>query len=371
MIKVLFTSDHEIHGNGEGSPKELMIEPTKKMLDLFNQFGAKLTIMADVAEILRFKKHYELTGEDKFFYNQIVEQMRYAVSTGHDVQLHIHSSYYKAVYENGKWMNYWAEYNLAGLEPERLNNIIAEGKNFLESILKPINKNYSCIVFRAANWSMLPSLNVTNALISSDIKIDTSVFKYGSRSGMVNFDYTSAFNETLPYPYNPHDVRKRDLSGRVFEFPIYCENRGLTAFISLNRLYRVLQSRIHNFKDSIPHLNYSESDKQDIKKPNGKNSFLSGILKQHALKADFNQCTGRQLIRQLKRAENKYAHLKVDVPFVTIGHSKLFNKINEISLKPFLRYVADHPDKYIFATFYDFNLDSYFTLTEEEITAHN
>ena len=56
MFKIIFTSDHEIHGNGEGNPKNLIIDPTYRMLNLFNEYGAKLTILADVAEIFKFKE---------------------------------------------------------------------------------------------------------------------------------------------------------------------------------------------------------------------------------------------------------------------------------------------------------------------------
>ena len=52
MLKPIFTLDYEIHGNGDGCPYALMVEPTDRLLRLFEGFGAKLTIMADVAEIL-------------------------------------------------------------------------------------------------------------------------------------------------------------------------------------------------------------------------------------------------------------------------------------------------------------------------------
>ena len=57
MLNVIFTLDYEIHGNGEGCPHELMVEPTRRLMDLFDEHGAKLTIMADVAEILKFKEY--------------------------------------------------------------------------------------------------------------------------------------------------------------------------------------------------------------------------------------------------------------------------------------------------------------------------
>jgi hypothetical protein len=39
MLNVIFTSDHEIHGNGEGCPYELMVEPTARMMDLFERYA--------------------------------------------------------------------------------------------------------------------------------------------------------------------------------------------------------------------------------------------------------------------------------------------------------------------------------------------
>jgi len=73
MLNVIFTLDYEIHGNGEGCPYELMVEPTRRMLDLFDEYGAKLTIMADVAEILKFKEYKEQRGRDDYHYEAIAD----------------------------------------------------------------------------------------------------------------------------------------------------------------------------------------------------------------------------------------------------------------------------------------------------------
>ena len=67
-FRVIFTLDYEIHGNGRGSPRKLMLEPTERMLALFDRYGARLTVMADVAEILRFKRLIEpRTGFSPFW----------------------------------------------------------------------------------------------------------------------------------------------------------------------------------------------------------------------------------------------------------------------------------------------------------------
>ena len=95
MLGKIFTLDYEIHGNGEGSPLDLMLEPTSRLLKLFDQYGAKLTIMADVGELMKFEQYKIQYGEDRFYFDEIVNQLQQAVLTGHDVQLHIHSSLFQ------------------------------------------------------------------------------------------------------------------------------------------------------------------------------------------------------------------------------------------------------------------------------------
>ena len=151
MLRIIFTLDYEIHGNGEGYPHDLIIEPTDRLLRLCEKYGAKLTIMADVAEILKFKEYKEKHGRDDYSYDAIVDQLRSAIKNGHDVQLHIHSSYFNARHNNGCWIQDWSEYDFAGLPYERINWMIGTCKQFLESLLRPVDSTYRCIAFRAAN----------------------------------------------------------------------------------------------------------------------------------------------------------------------------------------------------------------------------
>ena len=76
----------------------------------------------------------------------------------------------------------------------------------------------------------------------------------------------------------------------------------------------------------------------------------------HAWKADFNQCTGRQLIAAIERASARFSRLDVPLPFVLIGHSKLYSRFNEWSLRPFLAHIQQYPDRFQFGKFTDFPL---------------
>ncbi len=101
--------------------------------------------------------------------------------------------------ERGQWVQDWSEYDFARLSCDRMNEMVRKGKEFLETLLHPVDPNYHCKVFRAANWSVCPSHNVIKALVEQWNEIDTSVFKYGRREGRVNFDYTSAFHQLAPW----------------------------------------------------------------------------------------------------------------------------------------------------------------------------
>jgi hypothetical protein len=346
FVRVLFTLDYEIHGNGEGCPRDLMVEPTDRLLRLFDQFGAKLTIMADFAEILKFKEYAEKSGRDDYHYDAIIHQLQTAVARGHDVQLHVHSSYFNASQDGRRWVQDWSEYNFAALSPQRLDEIVRQGKGFLESILRPVNSSYRCIAFRAANWSVSPSRNVVRALAKNGIQIDSSVFKYGRREGLVNFDYDAAHSEMLPWRVDTDAIWRQNPNGPIWEVPIYSERRPLAAFLSVNRLYRFISGRFHRFPNRDRHES-APGNRPSVSKLRR----LSKLTGKHAWKADFNQCTGRQLIAALNRGAERHRGQCGDLPFVLIGHSKLFTRWNERTLRPFLAHIAGNSSRFGFGTF--------------------
>ena len=363
MYKVLFTSDYEIHGSGMGSPKELVVDPTTRMLDQFDRYGAKLTIMADIGEILKFKEYAETHGDDRFGWGAIAAQLQRSVKTGHDVQLHIHSSYFNATWDEtkGAWKQDWSEYDLASLPYERVRDMVVRGKALLEETCRKAKPDYECFAFRAANWSMHPSGAIVRALIEEGFRIDTSVWKYGRYDDLVKFDYRYAYSDLVPWPVDESDVCRRDPEGKLFEFPIYTEEQPLWTFLTANRVYRVLAQRLNPLPDPDPMDASPASGVTEVQ--SSRVAKLLGKAKQavakHPWKVDFNQCTGKQLIDALLRVEKRYGHRDEPLPFVLIGHSKTFTNHNERIVKPFLEFVAAHPDRFSFGTFADFDPEHY------------
>ena len=150
------------------------------------------------------------------------------------------------------------------------------------------------------------------------------------------------------------DVCRRDPKGRLFEFPIYTERQPIWRFLTANRVYRVIAQRLNPLPDAEPTSGGS------LKK--SLTHRLKEVVAQHPWKMDFNQCTGRQLIDGLKRVEARYGHRDVPLPFVLLGHSKTFTRHNERSLRPFLEFVRDHPDRFGWGTFRDFDPERYRTV---------
>jgi len=334
MLKIIFTLDYEIHGNGDGSPEELMIKPTGRLMDLLEKYKCRLTIFADVAEIMRFHDYFIQKKEDRFQFNKIKLQLQDAVLRGHDVQLHIHSSWFGAEFINGRWEQKWEEYDFASLGYDKIHRRIEECKLFLENIIRERVPGYQCRVFRAANWAMQPTENIARALVGNGIRIDSSVYKYGKHHDWVKFDYTDIYDSTFPYTFSLTDVCRKDPDSKIWEFPIHSELRPLSDFISPVRIFRITRAMFHRHR----------------KNPDSKTGNLplnnSGVNKSLFLRArkfDFNQLSGGQMIEQLRKIKAMPGKL----PYLTIsGHSKSFIRYNEFTLERFLKYINRNNSEY-------------------------
>lgn len=361
-LELVITLDYEIHGNGEGDPRALMVEPTDRLLDLLDAHRARLTIMADTCEILRFRERRDEIGRDDWGYGAIERQLVDAVKRGHDVQLHVHPTYERARDAGGRWDLDYADYDLARLGYPRISTLVKRGKEFLEGLLRPVRPGYRCHAFRAANWSMSPAADTVRVLLENGFDIETSVFKWGTRDELVRFDYANAESEAVPWPLDAADVCRRDERSALFEFPIYSENRPIWAFLSANRIYRVVQGRLH----PLPRRNEPAGSTAPVSRRSALGRLFARagasaemLFRKHSWKLDLNQCSGRQMIAALERARSRYALRGMHVPIVLIGHSKLFNRFNEGELRPFLEYVASRPEDYAFGTFDAFDLELY------------
>lgn len=331
---LIFTLDYEIHGNGDGNPLELMVEPTYRLMSLLERYGQKLTIMADVAEILRFKRHAAETGHDDYHVKEIEAQLLDAIKRGHDVQLHVHSSYFKAEYKNDAWDQCIEEYNMAALPIERIDEMVGQCVAYLETLLKPVKKDYKVWLFRAANWSMMPTENLYRVLVKHGITHDTSVFKGGVQGGNVCYDYREAYDNLLSYPASMTNINERDEKGALIELPIYTEMRPFWDFVSPIRIFRMVRAKFHKHKHSA----VNEARAKSVNGAENRKLSIKSFFRLSPLKMDFNQVNARGLKRMMRNVLRRTSDIDhVDV--ILIGHSKTFVSYNEKTLEPFLKWV--------------------------------
>lgn len=345
---LIFTIDYEIHGNGDGNPYELMVEPTYRLMTLLEKYGQRLTIMADVAEILCFKRYADETGRDDYHVAEIEAQLCEAIKRGHDVQLHVHSSYFKAVHKNGAFDQCIEEYNMAALPIERIDEMVAQCVTYLETLLKPIKKDYRVWLFRAANWSMMPTENLYRVLVKHGITHDTSVFKGGVQGGNVCYDYREAHDNLFAYPASVHNINEYNAEGKLVEMPIYTEMRPFWDFVSVIRVFRMIRAKFHKHKhvaaDKVGNERVKELTQAASRDDNRKLSIKS-FFRLSPLKMDFNQVSARGLRRMMRNIDRRVNGERLaisgqPVDVVLIGHSKTFVPYNEKTLEPFLKWVS-------------------------------
>src|SRR5437870_10970898 len=172
MLECIFTIDYEIYGNGEGSLKELVYEPAKKLKAIFDRAGAKFVVFVEAAEL---EKIDTLRTDPAI--DDVKRQVREFYEDGFEIGLHLHPQWCNAQYRSGKWDLDYAEYNLCTLPEQRIDQIVGDSIEYLRNILEA--PNFIPLSFRAGNWLFQPTAAAARVLTRHGIKIDSSVFKGG------------------------------------------------------------------------------------------------------------------------------------------------------------------------------------------------
>jgi hypothetical protein len=303
-LHVILSIDYEVYGDGSGSFEDLILRPTDQLLELFDEFGFKLTIMAEVAELYAIKHsefHHAISS-------QIESQLQRAKRAGHDVQLHLHPAWFNARLQDGVWQLDFAEYGLPYLPEEKIRHYVECGKAYLEELLTTVDPGYRCLAFRAGNWLIQPERTVLDTLCEHGIAIDSSVFDGGrSKVGRYEIDYTDAHHCMLPWRASPDNICRRDDAGRITEIPIYARRTNILGMLTWKRISKQLRLR-RGMKN--------RSSGMEIGRRSG--SLLNWT---YPKKFDFTRMTFHELRDYTRAALRLAAGLAVPSPCVAIGHT--------------------------------------------------
>lgn len=215
-VNIFLTYDYELFfGEDTGSVEKCLIEPTDRLLELSERYGCKMTFFVDVGYLIKleeFAKQFPELNKD----SQVVkDQISRMISTGNDVQLHIHPHWERSFYQEGKWVvNTDGAYKLSDFSDDEITSIVTRYKQYLDQL---IGRETS--TFRAGGWCIQPFNRLEKVFKELDLIYDSSVFPGGKFSSPhYDFDFTKAPKKAR-YRFDT-DVCVEETNGYFTEFPI-------------------------------------------------------------------------------------------------------------------------------------------------------
>lgn len=168
MLHILLTFDYELFFNDSFySEKEVLIDTTYEIKAALDEANVKGTFFVDAPCIYRYREleQFEFPG-------MVEKQLNELLNDGHDIQLHLHPSWYDAKFDKNKWIFDQNSYSLENHKNPA--SLVKLAKNTLDSLVMN-NPNYNCCAFRAGGFCLSPEREVLKALFDSGIRIDSSV----------------------------------------------------------------------------------------------------------------------------------------------------------------------------------------------------
>lgn len=176
MLYVCISFDYELFmGENRLPEQDVLFTPGEKLGKALKELGVSATFFADVCCPAAYRRFGKTTVADEFG-RKLVE-----LSTmGHDIQLHIHPHWEKATQVGQKVefpreayrIHHWAE-----LKPDysEVQNLIRNGREYLEEMISPVVPDYKCVAFRAGGYCLQPEKQFADVLFREGIRIDSSV----------------------------------------------------------------------------------------------------------------------------------------------------------------------------------------------------
>jgi len=320
VIECVFTIDYEIYGNGTGSLKELIYDPTEKLIQLFRKWDVRFVPFVEVAEL-------DVIGKTDETVRAIEQQIRELHRDGFELGLHLHPQWYNARYTEGNWELDHDEYNLCMLSKERIESIITRALEYLRRVVG--EPDFVPVSFRAGNWLFQPTKAIAEVLSNRGIRVDSSVFKGGFQRKR-QLDYRRALKNGFYWRFGS-DVNVPDARGSMVEIPIHSEMVPFWKMFTMKRV--VLQNKAA----------------ASLQIPNQKlGRWRDFVRLRYPLKFDFCRMTLPELRsmtdRLIRRDKSDPATCR---PFVAIGHTK--DLVDLETVERFLEYL--HANKIRVSTF--------------------
>lgn len=179
----------------------------QRLLDIYEKFGARTTFLPDVMQQITFRSLQDEHDGLRQYADLWDEYVKAAWRKGHDIQLHLHSQWSEARYDNGSW-HLRGDWSLLEYDSATAARMINSGKNYLENLLVPFDSQYRCVAFRASALALAPSAHLLPSLAALGIEVDVSIAAgIYLDNETLTLDYRNCEEGFLPYYPKMDDAR--------------------------------------------------------------------------------------------------------------------------------------------------------------------
>lgn len=317
MLYLCLTFDYELFlGKNHTTEKEILFDPAAKLARMLSDEEISATFFADICSAIQYQK----AGRNEYV-EEFEKQLQELYGEGHDIQLHIHPHWLKAVYTAGEWKYADRDYRIHsyGFDRREENNaydILRVGIDRLNTILNKVDSRYQCIAYRAGGFALQPHRELVKALYDNGIRVDSSVAPHLlSESNMNSYDYENRHIQSNWWISPDYEwwENAAGASEAVFEIPIATENKNPFIF-GLRRAFKpnTIKLSLGQKKGTYVKSEGNQLGQINLWK------YLSGYtaISLDAYQAEF-------LYQQILRYYKRYKCEKKDVFAAVIGHPKL------------------------------------------------
>ena len=351
-VVILLEDDWELGGNGAGNVADLQYLPSLFLMNLADEVGMKITFMAEVMQQIAMLENAPRDRNIRMQADLWRENVLLMIERGHDVQLHIHPQWYRAVLRDGHFRvgNNW---NIATYDRDERRDMINSGAALLTELIAPARPAYGIVAFKAGSWALQPSRGILEDLSDAGIRAVIGIGRgIAFRSDGFVADYRGIEEDTLPYAPDFDDIRRvshDQASLTVLPLPYYrsrwrdmLRNRWLLVTNALTDRLTRGQTGPRNLA-ALFHANpsrvsgYPPSPMQPVR-DSGFRRLLSGGA---ARCLDISDGTFGSLKPALDQVMRRYLDVDGDeVPLVLQSHTKGYRN-NLHSIRRFFTYLVD------------------------------
>lgn len=369
-LGVIISNDWELYGDGSGDFYDDQYRLTEELLEVCENHGAKLTLMAEVGQQWAHQKISRTEGWALDVVTSWENQLIDTVKRQHDVQLHLHPQWIGPItFTNGKWQLDSRYLVFSGLSEREQEGVLRSGKQYLDNLLRPVKPEYSCIGFRAGGSTTKPYKNIVQSLLNVGILSDTSVIKGCFEHGQC--DYRRAYSNYEPWFVEPSDIMSQGQTNTgILEIPIY--SVPITDSPVLRKTYLPHFVYRYNFglalpkreRDWVKLRNKNILERYSLlQRPTIRNNatnvkwIISQIISRNSLRLAYDFLPASVFIYMLHRLaekiERRGKHGKEFVfPVMAFGHVKGMTTCDNINLI-FEKIKGEFGDKVVFWTYSD------------------